>query len=319
MVRHNDAAYVMMLLGMPLSPMSDGALNPLNAEEFSVLAAALYPNTAVRIEDLIRQDIYALQGKMRLDDEFINRLSLLLSRQMILGRLIEDCQDEGTEILTPFDQQYPQGIKKRLGTYQSPVLFVKGNVQLLEAGYIGILGVSGIKTTDAMRRGVERLVNRAAINRFGLVTGAEPGVCRLAAGFALENEGRLVCVLTGGLNEFASDSGHAYAIESGNLLALSAAHPAARAKNTLLPARNRLIFALSRAAFIVTSDGKRSETEALRKRLCDEVYLLTDPALPLNAALKQKGFKETEDLNLLDIDALSKNWSAPEAQQLSFL
>ncbi len=319
MIEHNDDAYVMMLLTMPLSPMSDGALSPLKTDEFAFLASQLERSGSLNLGQLLGQDVGGLQNLLDIDEEFAYRLCMLLSRQLILGRLIEDCLSSGTEIVTPFDRQYPESILRRLGATQSPVLFLQGDPALLNADSIGITGISGVKTSQEMRHGLERLVIRAALNGFGLVTGSEAGVCRLAVGYALENEGRAVCVLTGGLEDFTSDSAHAYALSSGNMAVLSPAHPASKPLAQLLPLRNRLIFCLSRAAFIVTSDGKRSETEVLRKKLCDYTYLLTDPSLPLNEVLRQKGFTETDDLRNLDIDSLSRSWKTPGVEQISFL
>ena len=317
MIEHNDDAYVLMLLTMPLSPISDGSLSPLSAEEFAALGQLLEPNTPVKLKQLLGQDVAGLQNLLGIGEEYAYRLCLLLSRQLLLGRLIEETLNNGTEIITPFDRQYPEGLKRRLGIYQCPALFLQGNPDLLSAKSIGVTGISGVKTAPGLRSGLERLVMRAAMNGFGLVTGSEAGVCRLAGGFALENDGRFVCALTGGFDDFVSDAGHAYAIRSGNMAVISPAHPASKPTNALLPLRNRLIFCLSRAAFVITSDGKKSETEAIRKKLCDHVYLLTDPTLPLNGALKQKGFIEIEDLNELDIDALSQRWLAPDVEQIS--
>ena len=318
MIEHNDDAYVMMLLTMPLSPLSDGSLSPLRAEEFARLISMLEQN-GLAPRHLLGQDVAGLQRLLHFSEEFAYRLCLLLSRQLILGRLIEDCLASGTEIVTPFDRQYPESIVKRLGVCQSPVLFLRGDPALLTAPSVGITGISGIRTTPDMRRGLEKLVTRAAIGGFGLITGSEAGVCRLAAGFALENDGRVVCALTGGLNDFAADSGHAYAIKSGNMAVFSPAHPAAQPGAGLLPLRNRLIFCLSRAAFVLTSDGRKSETETIRRHLCDHNYLLVGSSLPLNESLRQKGFTEVSDLSALDIDRLKDDWQGPQVEQISFL
>ncbi len=318
MIEHNDDAYVMMLLTMPLSPMSDGALDPLTADEFAAVASRMEAANAP-LQRLLGEDVDGLRRLLDVEEEYAYRLGALLSRQLILGRLIEECLMNGTEILTPFDSPYPKRVRRRMGTYLCPVLFLKGNPDLLSAPSIGVCGISGIKTTSALRSGLNDLVTRAALSGYGLVTGAEAGACRLAMGFALENEGRLSCVLTGGFDDFTEDSGHAYAIKSGNMAVISPAHPAAKPNALLLSLRNRLIFALSRAAFVVTSDGKRSEAELVRKKLCDNAYLFTDPAFPLNAALRQKGFTEIEDLSALDIKEQSRHWEDTGVEQISFL
>lgn len=111
MIEHNDDAYVMMLLTMPLSPIGDGSLAPLTADEFASLGALLEPNTSVRLRQLLGQDVAGLESMLGIGEEFAYRLCLLLSRQLLLGRLIEDTLNSGTEIITPFDRQYPENLK----------------------------------------------------------------------------------------------------------------------------------------------------------------------------------------------------------------
>ncbi len=316
---HSDDAFAMMLLTLPLSPMGDSTVRPLSFDELSALAGKLGVESEGRLSRLLGQDMFSLMRLFGIDEEYAYRLCLLLGRDMLLSRLVEDCVSKGTEIVTPFDEPYPENVKQRLGVYYSPIFFAKGNLALLEAPYVGITGISGIRTAPEVKKGIEHLLYTCALNNFGLVTGEEAGVCRLAAGYALENESRLICALTGGFDDFTTDEGHAYAIEDGSMLVLSTAHPAAAPNPAVSPLRNKLIFTLSHACFVLTTDLRRGEADAAKKKLCDYNYVLTDPSLPQNASLVNKGFEPIRDLSSFDTATHAAKWRRPLAQQMSFL
>ena len=83
--------------------------------------------------------------------------------------------------------------------------------------------------------------------------------------------------------------------------------------------RNKLIFTLSHACFVLTTDLRRGEADAAKKKLCDYNYVLTDPSLPQNASLVNKGFEPVRDLSSFDTATHAAKWRRPLAQQMSFL
>ncbi|MBQ3668592.1 MAG: DNA-processing protein DprA [Clostridia bacterium] len=316
---YSDEAFAMMLLTMPMSPMGDGGVAPLSAEELGALAGRFDPTDQSKLSKLLRMDTFEMQRQAGIDGELAYRVFALSRRDALLYKLIDDCAERNTLIVTPFESEYPKSISAKLGKYQSPVLFMSGNPALLEGGYIGITGISGIKTQPELRRGLDYLVQMAAVNGFGVATGDEAGVCRMAIGDALEKESRVICVMTGGFYDYIGDPAHALAIKNKNMLVVTMAHPAAKYNPALVPLRTRLIFALSKAAFVLTSDGKRGEADAAKRKLCDNLYVLSDPASPPLMSLSQKGFTPVNDLSKLDVNRLAEIWSEPEVQQISFL
>jgi predicted Rossmann fold nucleotide-binding protein DprA/Smf involved in DNA uptake len=318
-MRHTDEAYAMMLLTLPLDPGGEGALRPLSAEEFSAVAGQLDLSGENSLGSLMGLDVAGVMRLLGTDEATAYRLCLLMDRDMQLSRLIDECADDQTEIVTPFDSAYPQGVKRRLGLYCSPALFAKGNLELLQAPYLGILGISGVQTTQRARTGVRALVMRAAVNGLGVVAGDEMGACRAAREEALRQDARLVCALTGGLKTFARQEENVAALSQGNMLLLSGAHPLSGPGAQEAARRNRVVFALSQAAFVITTDGRRGEAEAARRGWCRHLYVYNDEAYPQNASLASRGFEKVDDLESFSVADRAEEWLRPDAEQLSFL
>ena len=221
-MRHSDEAYAMMLLTLPMTP-GDSAPKALSGEELAFLAGQLSLGGKAQLSALLGADVPGLMRSLGIGEDEAYRLCTLLDRDMQLVHLMDECGGEGIEIITPFDAEYPELVRRRMGVYLSPALFVCGQVALLRAEYIGVLGISGIRTDKRASEGVEALGINAAINGFGIVTGEEAGICRIARESALKHDGRLICALSGDLRGFCK--AHSKAINQGNLLALSQAHP----------------------------------------------------------------------------------------------
>ena len=318
-MRHTDEAYAMMLLTLPLDPGGEGLLKPLSADELAAVAGRLDLNSEKNLGSLMGLDVAGAMRLLGADESFAYRLCLLMDRDMQLSRLIDECADDDTEIVTPFDGAYPQGVKRRLGIYSSPAFFAKGSLELLQAPYLGILGISGVQTTSRARAGVKALVTRAAVNGLGIAAGDEMGACRAAREDALEQDARLCCVLSGGMKAFSQQAENAKALRQGNLLLISCAHPQSAAGSQDAAQRNRLLFALSQAAFVITTDGRRGESEALRRGWCEHLYVHQDDNYPQNASLAAKGFEAVSDLEGFSVSDHAEAWLRPDAEQLSFL
>ncbi len=316
-MRHTDESYALMLLTLPMSASGSETPRPLDGEEAGRVAAQLSLAGNRGLDSLMGLDVPGVMRALDTSEDAAYRICLLLDRDMQLGRLIEECEGEDVQIVTPLDAAYPALISRRLGQYMSPALFARGSLSLAQGDSIGILGVSGVKTDERAAKGVKALCLNAAANGFGLVTCEEPGVCRLALKSALELGGRLICPLAGGLHAFGAQVTRA--LEEGSLLLLSQTHPRHQALAADERERTRLMMALSRAAFIVTTDGKRGEIELAKKANCGYVYVYDDDAYPQNRSLLGRDFIPVDELGYFDIATNAALWTQPEVQQLSFL
>lgn len=313
---HNDDSLALMLLCLPMSAEGEPAVKPFTPAETEWLAGRLEA-ASLSFGSLAGKDVSGVMQLLGVRDEIAYRICILMDRDMLLSRLLEHCLETNTEILTPCDDGYPRRVTARLGRYGSPLLFVKGDTDMLSLSYLAILGIPGVKTPPAIESTIKRLVPISAANGLAIMTGGELGTGRIVRDEVLSGEGLLACVLTGGMEAFAAENANKRALENGNLLLISQPHPLSAPNAIDAAERNRLIYALSSVTAVTATDGKRGEAEAVRRRLCDNLYVYESASLPANAALAGRGFKLLKENELPDLSAART--PDADAEQLSFL
>lgn len=310
-MRHTDESFTAMLLTLPLAGEGTEAVKPLSGAELGYIAAQLSLMGNGDLSTLMGRDVSALMRLIGLTEAEAYRLCILLGRDLLLYKLLEDCMDRGISVLTPFDAGYPARLKGNLGGIKAPPVFVKGSMELLGADYVGILGIEGVKTPPSILSGVTDLVSQAAEYGLGIATENSLGACRAARSAAEQYGARLICALDGGIN--APGGKYEKQIDEGTALLISLSHPDAPAGTRDV---TQLICALSCAAFIATADGKREEAEIARQKLCDYLYVFDSDVLPGNAAAASRGF---EKIVRADVAANYDKWTGNRGEQLSFL
>ena len=162
---------------------------------------------------------------------------------------------------------------------------------------------------------VAAIIRSAIAQGYAVVTGGEPGVARMAAGLVARQGGCLIDILGGGMREHLKDDAIAQLVGEGRAAVLSLEHPDAMFTVSHAIARNRLLFALSDAAFIFNTDGRRGELDALQNRTCDWIYawegyagnrpLIARGAVPFDAPTDER------------LREMSRHWASSSAQQLN--
>lgn len=313
-MKHTDDAFAAMLLTLPLTPGAETGEKPLSPVEFRQILGRLDMDAARHPGLLMGKDLTEIMRLMRIDEHLAYRLCILLDRDILLYRLLDECMDTETEIVTCFDLSFPQRLALR---QELPVcLFARGELSLCEGEYVGVAGIPGVKTPADVEKGLIALADGAAMNGLGILTGGEAGAGRIVRERMLENEGRLLCALTGGMNDFCTDAACAEALKNGNLCVLSACHPDSPADIKEIPARNRILFALSCACVVAAADAKRSEAEAARMDLCTFRYALKHPELGQNEGLFERGFEPVRDLNGWITPERAGEWTGSRAEQI---
>ena len=311
---HTDESFAAMLLTLPLSPEGEEAVKPLNGRELGNLCGKLSLSGAP-LSSLRGRDVSYLMSSLGLGEDEAYRLCILLSRDMLVFKLLEDCLDRNVSILTPFDNEYPASVRGHMGGIQAPPMFVKGNPKLFDVNYVGILGIEGVKTPESVLAGVRDLVEQAADCGLGIATEDSLGACRAARMAAMDKDGallaRMICAVDGNL--FGAMEKYERYTDNGTALVVSLAHPEAPASTRNV---EKLLCALSCAAFIATTDGKQDEAEIVRHALCDYLYVFDAPELPGNAYAAAKGF---EKITRADVSGNFDKWTGKRGEQLSFL
>ncbi|MBI5850177.1 MAG: DNA-protecting protein DprA [Planctomycetes bacterium] len=224
-----------LLLTAPLrAGASRVASEPLSLGEYNALALALHENGRTP-SDLLGRDAQALLDRCRgaLDGE---RLRALLARGFALAQAWDEWQARGIWVVSRAESRYPKRLRDRLERSAPPVLFGCGELTLGERGGLAIVG-SRSATDDDLAFARANGALAASAGRV-VVSGGARGVDTAAMQGALDAGGSVVGVLADGLARAAVDRSHRDAMQSGRLLLLSTADPAAaEAATDRLPRR----------------------------------------------------------------------------------
>jgi DNA processing protein len=130
------------------------------------------------------------ETKKEISDEAIYEAS------EVAKNIITECQDEDIKILTVFDSEYP--IKIKSTNDAPPILFVKGNIELIEQLTICIIGtrdanINGIKIT-------EKVSEYYRSKKWNIANGLAEGIDSAAIRILDNYYSRVVGVVAGGLN-----------------------------------------------------------------------------------------------------------------------
>lgn len=314
-MNYSDDAFVTMLLTMALSPNREEYARPFSTQELKRLEEKVRAGGLYHIGRLANIDISGLMLKLDISEEEAYRIYTLLNRSVQLSYTIENHLRQGVEVITCYDDEYPQRIKRRMEDAAPPVFYRCGNQELLQGPMLAIVGISGVKTTPEVRDCVETLVRNAVRLGYTILTGGELGVSRVAMNMTAEYGGTLVEVLGGDMMSHIHEDGIAELLATQRAAVVSLEHPEALFTVSHAIARNKFIFSLAEAAFVFNTDGKRGELDAIRNRYCDWIYAWTGYAN--NQTLLMRGAIPAGNITEMDFGDLSRHWRDSESEQLN--
>ena len=230
----------------------------------SPLGVGEYRRLARRLRELERQPADLLDSGWReilkecrvgLDHE---RLERLLGRGFLLGQAMERWRTRAIWVRSRADAGYPWRLKKGLGEEAPPVLYGCGDAAILDAGGLAVVGSRNVD--DTLIGYTEKVGRLAAETGRTVVSGGARGIDRAAMRGALDAGGRVAGVLADGLERAAMLREHRAALMDGRLVLICPYDPAARFLVGHAMQRNKLIYALSDAALVVSSDYEKGGT-----------------------------------------------------------
>lgn len=307
--------YAAMLLTMALSPNKEEYARPYSMQEFYRLEERVRASLYHSVGDLVGVDISGLMIHLDISEEEAYRIFTLLSRGVQLGYSLESFMARDIDVVTLYDAEYPERLRRRMKNSAPPFLYRCGNAELIGQPAIAIVGISGVKTTPEVRDGIVSIVKRAAQLDYSILTGGELGVSRVAAGAVLEHGGTLIDVLGGSMYDHVEYEPIDALLKQNRMAVLSMEHPEAMFTVSHAISRNKVIFALADAAFICNTDNKRGETDALHNRYCDWIYAWS--GYPANSTLISRGATPVADLRRFDLEEMSRHWRGSQSEQLS--
>ena len=314
-MNYSDDAFVAMLLSMALSPNREEYARPFSTLELKRIEDKVRECDLHHIGRLMNVDIGGLMLKLDISEEEAYRIYTLLNRSVQLSYSVENYLRQGIEVVTSYNDEYPKRLKRRMEELAPPVFYRCGNADLLHRPMVAIVGISGVKTTPEVRDCIETLVRNAVRLGYGILTGGELGVSRVAMNMVMEYGGTLVEVLGGDMSGHIHEDGIAELLAMDRAAVVSLEHPEALFTVTHAIARNKLLFSLAEAAFVFNTDGKRGESDAIRNRYCDWIYAWSGYAN--NQNLISRGAIPVSNVLEMDFDTLDRHWRGSQAEQMN--
>jgi len=170
--------------------------------------------------------------------------------------MVEDLLEQGYNILPITSQDYSPTLKKNLGrTYAPPVIYTKGNLQIMKEKSVAIVGSR--KANDNSLEFTDNVAKNASKDYKVVVSGFAKGVDKQALDSALKYKGQSIIVLPQGIATFQSGFKKYYKqIIDGDVLVLSTFYPKAPWSVQLAMARNPIIYGLASEIFVAESSEK---------------------------------------------------------------
>ena len=203
------------------------------------------------------------------------------------------------------DERYPHRLVERLGDLAPPVMFGIGEPSLLARDGLAVVGSRDVD--DAASEAARMAGEEAARQGWVLVSGTARGVDSAAMRGAFDAGGAVVGVPADGLERYLRDATIRSAAAEGQVVYVSTYRPDAPFSVGAAMGRNKLIYCLARAAFVVqASEGSggtwAGATEALEHGWLP-VYVLDGGSVPPgNSKLIERGAQpaSVDELRRLD-------------------
>ncbi len=221
------------------------------------------------------------------------RLQRLLGRGFLLSQVIERWQARAIWVVSRADTEYPRRLKARLREDAPAVLYGCVDMGLLESGGLAVVGSRHVD--DSLIDYTMAVGRLAARSGRAIVSGGAKGIDQAAMRGALEAGGKVSGVLADSLEKTTMNREHRNLLLDGQLVLISPYDPSAGFNVGNAMQRNKLIYALSDASLVVSSDLNKGGTwagaiEQLDKLKFVPVYVRsTGGSSPGLDALRSKG------------------------------
>jgi len=196
------------------------------------------------------------KNKFNLSDNEINIIKSGIDDLPNNSFLVESLLEQGYKILPITSPEYSPVLKKNLGrSYAPPVLYTKGNLQILKEDSIAIVGSRKANETSLIF--TDNIAKKASEDYKVVVSGFAKGVDKQALDSALKYKGHSIIVLPQGITTFKSGFKKYYKqIIEGDVLVLSTFYPKAVWSVQLAMARNPIIYGLAKEIYVAESNSK---------------------------------------------------------------
>jgi predicted Rossmann fold nucleotide-binding protein DprA/Smf involved in DNA uptake len=294
MAARSDTALAALLLCQRLV---ETPAAPLRSSEYWTLLDVVHDPA-----ELLGRDAAAIARAFNLSAALADRIAQLLDAATSFAFHLDQAEQSGLRMIASVDEDYPAPLIARLGRSAPPLLYLVGDVGLLSADLLGIVGSREVTEAGA---GVARTAAADAVRHgLGVVSGAAKGVDQLAMHAALQAGGNAVGVLADSLVRMTRDGEVRRAVGDGRLCLCTPYKPTAGFSVANAMGRNKLIYALSKATLVVSADAEKGGTwagavEALRQSTAPVLVWTGEGAGNGNALLAARRATNVNDVSRL--------------------
>lgn len=222
-----------------------------------------------------------------------NKVKKLLERGFLLSQAIERWHARAIWVVSRADADYPKRLKHHLKEDAPTILYGCGDMSLLDSGGLAVVGSRDVdEELISYTEGIGRLTAKAGCS---LISGGARGIDQAAMRGALSSGGKVIGVLAENLERNALSRENRQFLMSASLILVSAYDPSAGFNVGHAMQRNKLIYALSDAALVVSSAYEKGGTwtgamEQLEKLNYVPVYIRSlGPSSKGLEGLRRKG------------------------------
>ena len=233
-------------------------LKPLTVAEWNKISKKLLDSSMKSPKAFFDTTVDDWRAHLDISQDEAERIENLLKQSAYLGFELERLANMGIWVTTRAEKTYPPALKSKL-KYKSPVvLYCSGNPDLFEEEGIAIVGSRNVDE-DGMNF-AQVVARKCANERLTVISGGAKGVDTIAQMAALSSGGTVISVLADSMEKVVRKRELRDAIIENKLLIVSPFNPESTFKIYNAMDRNKYIYALSKAAIVVSSDYGKGGT-----------------------------------------------------------
>lgn len=286
-----DTAKATILLCSHLA-LTDRRYKPFTPLAWNKLGQILVASDVKEPGHLLGMCAQDISDALKLRKEEAERIEVLLARGVNVAMALDELAKRSIFVVTKSDAAYPVHLKKNLPSNKiPPVLFYCGDLSLAGSDGIAIVGSRDLDYEGEQE--TKKLATEAARQDLTVYSGGAKGVDSIAAQAALAAGGKTVGFLANSLSQRIRNKQVRESIQTGHMLLLSAVLPSMGFTVGNAMGRNKYVYALSKAAFVIASSAGHGGTwegamESLKEGYAP-VYVWETDRYPGNRALIEKG------------------------------
>ena len=255
MLTNDDKALVLLCSHIGIN---DKEIKPLTLKQWNELAYKIANSNIKRPEGLFSRNLDELMIELNLPKETIENIQKLLSRSVEISIELEALYSKGIKVVTRANNCYPTKLRKILKDLAPPVIFYAGNLSLANCDGIGIVGSRNIK--EEYVEFTKSLVKKAIDEDLIIFSGGAKGIDDTSEKEAFIQGGRYVSFLADSLESRIKKKDIRDKISTGRILLMTATKPDIGFSVGAAMNRNKYIYGLSNAIFIIASDYNKGGT-----------------------------------------------------------